>query len=142
MTINDVIGFKIICEPELIEKVPEILDQQPGFTLVETERHTGNYNAVNLLMEVHLPASDELAGQVKGFDWSMAHRRGLDAQSTQQGFMDYLEEGSRTVRMEIILMIFAFLFGRCFFPTHHGVLSSHFFVFALTHHVAHGKAVG
>lgn len=103
MTINDVIGFKIICEPEFMEKVPEILDQWPAFTLVETERHTGDYNAVNLLMEVDLPAADELAGQVKGFDWSMAYRRGLEARSTQDGFMDYLEQGSKTVRMEIIL---------------------------------------
>lgn len=103
MTINDVIGFKIICELELIENVPEVLDQWPGFTLVETERHTGDYNAVNLLLEIELPASDELARKVRGFDWSMAHKRGLDARRIQNGFMDYLEQGSKTVRMEIIL---------------------------------------
>ncbi|MDZ7761238.1 MAG: hypothetical protein U5L00_13425 [Desulfovermiculus sp.] len=103
LTINDLIGFKIVGEPELIEEVPEILDRWPGFTLLETERHTGDYNAVNLLVDVELPAPDELAGLVQGFDWSIAQWRGLDKDRTQQGFLDYLKQGAGSVRMEIIL---------------------------------------
>ena len=103
LTINDLMGFKIIGDQALIEEIPDIIDHWPGFTLLETERHTGDYNAVNLLVEVMLPDAEELVAQVKGFDWSVAQRRGLDRQETEDGFLDYLKQGSDSVRMEIIL---------------------------------------
>jgi hypothetical protein len=103
LTVNDLLGFKIIGAPELIEQVPALLQQAPGITLLETERHTGDYNAVNLLVEIELPAPGELAAHLKGFDWSIARQRGLDPGSAKQGFMDYLVQGSGAVRIEIIL---------------------------------------
>ncbi len=50
LTINDIIGFKIICQPEMQESIPQMLSREPGVTVVEIERHSGNYNAVNLLV--------------------------------------------------------------------------------------------
>jgi len=103
MIVNDLVGFKMVGDPEFLEQVPGLLDREPGMTLVETEKHTGNYNAVNLLVEIDLPAPDELARHLKGFDWSIARQRGLDPAAAKQGLMDYLTRGADTVRIEIIL---------------------------------------
>jgi len=103
MTVNDLVGFKMVGDPEFLEQVPVLLDREPGMTLVETEKHTGNYNAVNLLVEIDLPSPGELARHLKGFDWSMARDRGLDPAAAKQGLMDYLARGARKVRIEIIL---------------------------------------
>lgn len=103
LTINDLLGFKIIAEPELLAQVPVFLDQSPGLSLLETEKHTGRYNAVNLLVEIDLPAPDEMAAHLKAFDWSIARRRGLDPGTAQKGLVDYLARGAGAVRMEIIM---------------------------------------
>ncbi len=103
MTVNDLLGFKIIGDQELIDRVPHLLQQQPGVALIETERHSGDYNATNLLVEITLPEPAILAAQLDQFDWSIARQRGLDPEETQRGFADYLARGADTVRMEIIL---------------------------------------
>jgi hypothetical protein len=103
MTVNDLVGFKMVGDPEFLQQVPELLDREPGMTLVETEKHSGNYNAVNLLVEIDLPAPDELARHLKGFDWSIARQRGLDPAAAKQGLMSYLARGAGAVRIEIIL---------------------------------------
>ncbi|MDZ7580816.1 MAG: hypothetical protein U5R30_09410 [Deltaproteobacteria bacterium] len=103
LTVNDLLGFKIIGEPGLLEQVPALLLEETGLALMEAERHTGDYNAVNLLVEIELPPPGEMVARLKGFDWYIARRRGLDPQETKQGFLDYLTRGSGAVRMEIIL---------------------------------------
>lgn len=103
LTINDLLGFKIIGAAELLDQVPALLETAPGITLLESETHTGNYKAVNLLVEMKMPRPDELAARLQGFDWSIARRRGLDPAVMQHGFMEYLAEGADAVRMEIIL---------------------------------------
>lgn len=103
LTVNDLLGFKIIGAPEFLDRVPALLIQEPGITLVDSEKHTGLYNAVNMLVEIALPQPDRLAAQVQCFDWSLGRRRGLDPEETRRGFIDYLAEGAETVRIEIIL---------------------------------------
>ncbi len=103
LTVNDLLGFKIIGAPEFLDRVPALLVQEPGVTLVESERHTGLYNAVNMLVEIALPQPDRLAARLQSFDWSLARRRGLDPEETKRGFIDYLAKGAGTVRIEIIL---------------------------------------
>lgn len=49
LTVNDLLGFKIVGDSEMLEQFPILLSQTNGFTLLETERHAGDYNAVNLL---------------------------------------------------------------------------------------------
>lgn len=103
LTINDLLGFKIIGEPELIEQVPVLLDQSPGIYVLETEKHTGDYSALHLLVEIDLPAPNELAANMREFDWKIARQRGIDPRVIKRGFKDYLAQGAGTVRMEIIL---------------------------------------
>ena len=114
--INDMLGFKIIGEPEELVMVLDRLKEAPGFKIVEIEEHSGNYNAVNLMVEFQLPDPGELMNAFQGLDWSIAARRGLNPDEARRGFPAYLERGSRTIRMEIILTTYPELmeseFGR------------------------------
>jgi hypothetical protein len=114
--INDMLGFKIIGEPEELAMVLDRLQEAPGFKIVEIEEHSGRYNAVNLSVDLQLPRPDELLKGFQGLDWSIAARRGLNPAEARRGFATYLEKGSRTIRMEIILTTYPELmeseFGR------------------------------
>ncbi len=103
VTVNDLLGFKIIGEPDQLRRVPEVLARFPGFTVAETEVHSGNYNAVNLLVHVALPSPDRLVEELWDYDWSIAARRGLDPADVAAGFRDYLSRGANNVCFEIIL---------------------------------------
>jgi len=116
LTVNDMLGFKIIGEEKELDSVAARLGEEAGITIVETQRHTGNYNAVNLLIDVELPAAGEFMKELRGLDWSIAAQRGLDPDEARRVFPAYLEQGSRTIRMEIILTTYPELmeseFGR------------------------------
>jgi hypothetical protein len=116
MMLNDIIGFKIIGEQEFLDRVPELLRREPGVTVVEIEHHTGDYKAVNLLIDIDLPDHEELIRLLEGIDWSISVRRGLDTQEIRNGISQYVSQGSRQVRMEIILTTYEELmeseFGR------------------------------
>ncbi|HDQ41933.1 MAG TPA: hypothetical protein ENN39_13030 [Desulfonatronum sp.] len=103
LTVNDLLGFKIIGDPELLERVPSMLREEPGVTLVEVQNHIGNYNAVNLLVDIELPEPAALASLSETFDWLIAAQRGLDPSEAQKGFQEYVARGAGKVRLEIIL---------------------------------------
>jgi hypothetical protein len=114
--IDDMLGFKIIGEPEELDAISDRLKEEPGFKIVEIQEHVGNYNAVNLSVDLQLPEPGELMNLFQGLDWSIAARHGLDPDEARRSFPAYLERGSRTVRMEIILTTYPELmeseFGR------------------------------
>ncbi|BDD87758.1 hypothetical protein [Desulfofustis limnaeus] len=103
VTVNDLLGFKIVDEPEQLARIPEQLAAWPAFSVVEIEHHRGDYNAVNLLVEVRLPVPIRLLEKTRGFDWTIAGRRGLDPARMQAEFASYLASGSDSVRIELIL---------------------------------------
>ncbi len=116
MTVNDIIGFKIIGDQNLLERIPQVLKGQPDITIIEIEKHSGNYNAVNLLLDIDLPAADVLVEKLSGFNWDMAERRGLDPADIRRNLPDYTAEGAATIRIELILTTYEELmeaeFGR------------------------------
>ncbi|MFN2357771.1 MAG: hypothetical protein ABR534_08535 [Desulfotignum sp.] len=103
LTINDIIGFKIIDQPEVIETLPELFSREPGVTVVEIERHQGHYNAVNLLLDIALPARDILTARLSGMNWETARLRGLDPDEIQKNLSAYVSQGAGSVRIELIL---------------------------------------
>jgi hypothetical protein len=103
MCLNDLIGFKIICRQEFMDRIPELLNREPGIRIMETERHSGIYKAVNLLVEIDLPAPEKLAAHLEGFDWSIAVHRGLNPDELRKQIPDYVIQGAGRVQMEIIL---------------------------------------
>ena len=103
LTINDIVGFKIIGEQDELDSLLTQLRRESGIAVIESETHSGNYNAVNVLVEIELPGAGELVDASRRFDWSISARRGLDPDEAKRHFPAYLEQGSRTIRMEIIL---------------------------------------
>ncbi len=103
MCLNDLIGFKIICQQELMDRIPELLNREPGIRIMETEHHSGVYKAINLLVEIDLPAPEKLTAHLEGFDWSIAVHRGLNPDELRKQIPDYVIQGAGRVQMEIIL---------------------------------------
>jgi hypothetical protein len=103
LAINDIVGFKIIASQEDLDRVPTLLGSEPDIVVREIERHSGNYNAVNLLLDVELPSADVLATRLSGLDWDIARQRGLDPETVRRDAPGYLRQGATSVRVEIIL---------------------------------------
>lgn len=103
LTINDILGFKIIAPQETLDRLPSMLGSQPGVTVAEIQEHSGNYNAVNLLLDLDLPPADTLAARLRDADWSMAERRGLDPDVIRRNIGNYVRGGAGSVRIELIL---------------------------------------
>jgi hypothetical protein len=114
--INDMLGFKIIVEPDETERLLEGLEAESEFRIVEVQTHSGRYNAVNLSIDLALPDPRDFTRSLSDMDWSLAAQRGLNPELAKQGFQDYIERGSSTLRTEIILTTYPELmeseFGR------------------------------
>jgi len=117
LQIDDVIGFKLVGTREQLERVPDLIAEQPGAEILEREEHSGTYNAVNLIVELTLPDVDTIAGWMAGRDWTFAVERGLAADTLTERFREYVATGARTICAEVILTTYDELieseFGRC-----------------------------
>ncbi|MCU0690117.1 MAG: hypothetical protein MUF54_01820 [Polyangiaceae bacterium] len=103
LTINDIIGFKVIGDERDIVQAEIMLAREPGITVVEREDHRGHYNATNLLLDIELPSVAEIIDQNRDRDWAEAAHRGLDPATAKKNFEVYVESGARVVRTELIL---------------------------------------
>jgi len=103
LTINDIIGFKIIGDAEDLSWAEQMLAEEPNVTLVEREVHRGHYNATNLQVDVELPPVGQLVDEARDMDWSVAASRGLNPEDARKNFARFVESGARTVRTEVIL---------------------------------------
>ena len=81
MRVDDVIGLKIVGGHDELARLEAAIRQHPGATLIEREEHRGAYNATNLLVDLELPAPDDLIDRLRGLDWSMAEGRDSAATS-------------------------------------------------------------
>ncbi len=106
LTINDIIGFKIIGDAQELDWAEQMLAEEPHVTVVEREVHRGHYNATNLQVDVELPPVGQLVDEARDMDWSAAASRGLDPEDARKNFPRFVESGARTVRTEVILTTF------------------------------------
>lgn len=103
LAINDIIGFKVVAPQEDLDRLPAMLEGQTGVRIAEIQKHSGNYNAVNLLLDMDLPPRDALGAKLRAMDWDMARQRGLDRDEVRDGIAGYVERGADSVRIELIL---------------------------------------
>lgn len=103
LTINDIIGFKVVAPQETLDRIPSILGKEAGVSVVEIQRHSGNYNAVNLLLDLDLPLAEALTARLLGMDWGIAGQRGLNPDDVRRGVVGYVNRGATSVRIEFIL---------------------------------------
>ncbi|MCX5884479.1 MAG: hypothetical protein NT096_00955 [Proteobacteria bacterium] len=104
LAINDILGFKIIVSPEMLDRFQQMLNDEPEITITEVQRHCGNYNAVNLLLDIDLPPADILSARLANMDWNIAGQRGLDPIAIRSEIPEYVSSGAGTIRIEIILV--------------------------------------
>jgi len=103
LTINDIIGFKLMGDEGELLWAEQMLADEPGIAVVEREEHRGHYNATNLLLDIELPPVGKLIDDNAHRDWHQAAQRGLDAKEAPKQFAAFVESGARTVRAEVIL---------------------------------------
>ncbi|MCP4687078.1 MAG: hypothetical protein GY859_03450 [Desulfobacterales bacterium] len=106
MTIQDILGVKVIggrCGEETVEAAIS----EPGRAkIVEKERHTGKYNAVHYGVEVtvdrdHLIRRFKTTGKKKDFV-----KKGLPAEGQDEDFARFIAAGADTVFVDVILTTF------------------------------------
>ncbi len=103
LRVNDIVGFKIIAGQALIDEIPGLLSRESGISVLEIEKHEGSYNAVNILLDIDLPAPGDLIRCLAGVNWDMARQRGLDPDDIRANISSYVNQGDRSVRVELIL---------------------------------------
>ncbi len=103
MRVDDVIGIKVMAEPDLQAGIEEAIRAYPHADLAEREVHEGTYNDVNLLVDLELPPDGEIVERAKGLDWSYATPCGLSRERLAADFPSYVESGAPTIRAEVIL---------------------------------------
>lgn len=114
--IDDVVGFKFAGPAELLETIEKAVAEHPKAVIAERETHQGEYNAINLLVDIQLPPPGIIIDGLRDQDWSFAVSRGLDPEDLHRDLPGYVESGARTIRVEVILTTFEELveseFGR------------------------------
>ena len=103
LTINDIIGFKLIGDEGDLLFAEQMLAQEPGITIVEREEHRGHYNATNLLLDIALPPVGKIIDDNAHRDWAEAMHRGIDPADARASFPVFVESAARSVRTEVIL---------------------------------------
>jgi hypothetical protein len=117
LTVNDVIGVKLIGSPEQLARFEHNLTARLGSEVRHREVHDGKYAGTHLLIDLDLPPVGTIADRVRGVDWSFAAGRGVSPNALETDFFEYLESGSKSFSIELVLTSFSDLveseFGRC-----------------------------
>ncbi|MEN6319935.1 MAG: hypothetical protein ABFD82_14420 [Syntrophaceae bacterium] len=103
MVINDVAGMKVIIEDSQQETVFEVLRRIERCEIIEKERHTGKYNATNLII-CYKPDREEILNQpLNEKMMSIMRLRGLTSEESQNAFCEFVCSGEEDICMEIIV---------------------------------------
>jgi len=116
LRVDDVIGLKFVGNPAELGRIEQVIAEHPAATIAQREEHHGDYNDINLLVDLRVPPGPRLVRRMEGRDWSFVAGRGLDPDALTRGFGPYVETGDPTFRTEIILTTYEELaeseFGR------------------------------
>jgi hypothetical protein len=100
--INDVAGVKVVLEPPEQARLIELLGRFPDCEIVEEERHSGRYNATNLLIRFRPPREELLARPLETEILNIMQWRGIPPSEASRSFTEFVRSGEETVLLEII----------------------------------------
>jgi hypothetical protein len=106
MRIPDVAGIKIIQEEDDFPTLLEAIHAGAGCRVVESERHTGNYNAINLRVEHEVPKDWLRTMPPRGPYRDIMLYRGMDPDELDAAYEAFLDRAESTVGLEIIASTF------------------------------------
>jgi hypothetical protein len=103
LVINDVAGLKVILEDGRKRELMALLDRLPNCEVVEEERHTGRYNATNLIVRYRPPRKEIVARPLGQGLLNVMQARGFPPGEASQAFAEFVRSGEEDVLLEIIL---------------------------------------
>lgn len=106
IAINDVAGIKVLIEAHEEARLLGIL-QDLGCRLIEREPHTGDYRAVNLLLDYAPDRTRLLAEPLPAKVLRVFRDHGVEAPEVQRWFETFVHGGESHVRVEIICADYA-----------------------------------
>ena len=117
MVINDVAGMKVILEDRRQGELLELLRGMTGCEIVEEEKHSGKYNATNVIVR-YIPPREEILRHPLGEKIVGVMRlRGSAAGDANREFAEFVRSGEDHVYLEIIVSDFEEMLeseiGRC-----------------------------
>ena len=117
LAINDVAGVKVILEESEQWKLTALLERLPDCEIVEEERHTGRYNATNLIVRYRPPREAILAPPLGRGLLDVMQRRGFSPEGADRAFAEFVRSGEEDILLEIILSTYQEMLeseiGRC-----------------------------
>jgi hypothetical protein len=103
MVINDVAGLKVILEDANQKQLLAALSDMDHCEVVEEERHTGKYNATNLILRFSPPKEQVLISPLGDKIVNVMQKRGLNPDNLNQKFADFVRTGEDSIYLEIIV---------------------------------------
>jgi hypothetical protein len=104
--VDDVVGIKLLGSAAELRRIEDALADRKGTALVEREVHTGCYNGIHLLVDLELPPVEQIVAAWNETDWSFVASRGLSPGGGAAELIKFIERGSHTFRVELILTTF------------------------------------
>ena len=117
MVINDVAGMKVILTESRQGELLELLRGMSGCEIVEEEKHSGKYNATNVIVRYIPPREEILSRPLGGRIVDVMRLRGSGASDANREFGEFVRSGEDHVYLEIIVSDFEEMLeseiGRC-----------------------------
>ena len=103
IAINDVAGIKVILDEPGQERLRSLLEELPDCRVTEEERHSGLYNATNLIV-CHRPDRERILSRpLTGRILTVMQARGHRPEEVQRAFAEFVRSGEESVSLEIIV---------------------------------------
>ena len=103
MIINDVAGMKVILEDSRQGELLNVLRHMEGCKIVEEERHTGKYNATNVIVSYSPPREEILSQPLSEKIVDIMDLRGSRPDDSNREFAEFVRSGEDHIYMEIIV---------------------------------------
>ena len=102
LAINDVAGMKVVLERPEQPNLLELLGRFPDCEVVEEERHSGRYNATNLLVRFRPPREEILLQPLDRGTLRIMEERGFSLDDTNRSYAEFVRSGEEDVMLEVI----------------------------------------
>ena len=103
MVINDVAGMKVIIDNSEQDRLLAVLDLMGDCEIVENEKHSGKYNATNLIVRLKPSREEILTQPLSEKIVEIMRVRDLNPEESNKAFVEFVKSGEETVCLEIIV---------------------------------------
>jgi len=106
MTINDILGTKIIDNGYGENKLESMLTRLPGVSIIEKEKHSGSYNAVHYIIELKVNFDYITEKFKKNSKFQNSIKSRLPNTRLYEDFAGFITTGADTIHVDLIFTTF------------------------------------